>query len=305
MFQRFYLAGNPKAQGQQQQGQQQPGRQQEQPGRQQQQPYRQQEQAYRNAGNIFNGFDVEFLQEAFNVDRETAEKLQGQRDQRGHIVRVQQDLQIIRPPQSRQEQEQEQRGRGNGFEETICSLKLKENIDNPSLVDFANPQAGKISHLNNHKFPILRHLQLSVARGELQRNAIQSPQWMLNAHNLVYVTHGSLRVQIVNNQGESVFNDQLRKGQVVVIPQNFAVIKRANEKGARWISFRTNDNAITENLSGRVSAIRSLPVDVVANAYQVSREDAQKLKYNQQQTALFSPSSSRGQGWTGLLDLLI
>ncbi|KAJ9543530.1 hypothetical protein OSB04_023237 [Centaurea solstitialis] len=280
---RFYLAGNPQAQSQQQQGQWQPMRQQ------------QQGQSHRNAGNIFNGFDVEFLQEAFNVDRETAEKLQGQRDQRGHIVRVQQGLQIIRPPQSRQEQEQEQRGYGNGVDETICSLKLKENIDNPSHVDFANPQAGRISNLNNFKFPILRHLQLSAARGELHRNAIQSPQYMLNAHNLVYVTHGSLRVQIVNNQGESVFNDQLRRGQVVVIPQNFAVIKRANEEGARWISFRTNDNAITENLSGRVSAIRSLPVDVVANAYQVSREDAQKLKYNQRQTALFSPSSSRGQ----------
>ncbi|KAJ9543532.1 hypothetical protein OSB04_023239 [Centaurea solstitialis] len=282
---RFYLAGNPQAQSQQQQGQWQPMRQQ------------QQGQSHRNAGNIFNGFDVEFLQEAFNVDRETAEKLQGQRDQRGHIVRVQQGLQIIRPPQSRQEQEQEQRGYGNGVDETICSLKLKENIDNPSHIDFANPQAGRISNLNNFKFPILRHLQLSVARGELHRNAIQPPQYMLNAHSLLYVTHGSLRVQIVNNQGESVFNDQLRRGQVVVIPQNFAVIKKANEEKARWISFRTNDNAIIQNLAGRVSAIRSLPVDVVSNAYQVSREDAQKLKYNQQQTTLFSPSSSRGQGW--------
>ncbi|KAI3668022.1 hypothetical protein L6452_43094 [Arctium lappa] len=283
---RFFLAGNPQAQSQQQQ-----------PGRQQQQPGRHQEQPYGNAGNIFNGFDVEFLVEAFNVDRETAEKLQGQRDQRGHIVRVQQELQIIRPPQSRQEEEREQRGRDNGFEETICSLKLKENIDNPSHVDFVNPQAGRISNLNNDKFPILRRLQLSAARGELYPNAIQSPRWMLNAHNLLYVTHGSMRVQIVNNQGESVFNDELRKGQVVVIPQNFASIKRASQEGARWISFRTNDDAITENLAGRVSAIRSLPVDVVANAYQVSREDAQKLKYNQHQTALFSPSSSKGQGW--------
>ncbi|KAI3668021.1 hypothetical protein L6452_43093 [Arctium lappa] len=281
---RFFLAGNPQAQSQQQQ-----------PGRQQQQPGRHQEQPYGNAGNIFNGFDVEFLVEAFNVDRETAEKLQGQRDQRGHIVRVQQELQIIRPPQSRQEEEREQRGRDNGFEETICSLKLKENIDNPSHVDFVNPQAGRISNLNNDKFPILRRLQLSAARGELYPNAIQSPRWMLNAHNLLYVTHGSMRVQIVNNQGESVFNDELRKGQVVVIPQNFASIKRASQEGARWISFRTNDDAITENLAGRVSAIRSLPVDVVANAYQVSREDAQKLKNNQRQTSLFSQALQKAK----------
>ncbi|KAJ9543527.1 hypothetical protein OSB04_023234 [Centaurea solstitialis] len=280
---RFYLAGNPHAHSEQQQGQ-------SQQCHLHPEPY---------SGNIFNGFDVEFLQEAFNVDRETAEKLQGQRDQRGHIVRVEQDLQIIRPTHSREEQEQEQeqeRGRENGFEETVCSLKLKENIDNPAHIDFVNKQAGRISNLNNYKFPILRHLQLSVAKSELYRNAIQSPQWMLNAHNIVYVTHGNMRVQIVNNKGESVFNDELREGQVVVIPQNFAVIKKAGEQGARWVSFRTNDNAITENLVGRVSAIRSLPVDVVANAYQVSREDAQKLKYNQQQTSLFSASSSKGQG---------
>lgn len=284
---RFFLAGNPQAQSQQQQGQ------------------RQQDQRYRNAGNIFSGFDVEFLEEAFNVDRQTAEKLQGPTDQRGHIVNVEQELRIIRPRQTRQEQEQEQQGgrrqgrRGgwsNGFEETICSLKLRENIDNPTHADFVNPEAGRIANLNSFKFPILRQLQLSAERGELHRNAIQSPHWTLNAHNLLYLTDGTLRVQIVNNAGESVFDDELREGQVVVIPQNFAVIKRAGEQGARWISFKTNDNAMIANLAGRVSAIRSMPVDVVANAYQLSRDDAQRLKFSQQESQLLSPSFSRSQG---------
>ncbi|CAH1417787.1 unnamed protein product [Lactuca virosa] len=290
---RFFLAGNPQGQSEQQQGQRQPRRQQGQS---------QQEQPYRNAGNIFNGFDVEFLAEAFNVDRETAEKLQGQRDQRGHIVNVEQDLQIIRPPQTRQQQEREQQGgrqggRSNGFEETICSLKLSENIDNPTHADFVNPQAGRISNLNSFKFPVLRQLQLSAERGELHPNAIQAPHWTLNAHSLVYITDGTLRIQIVNNAGESVFDDELREGQVVVIPQNFAVIKRAGQQGSRWISFKTNDNAMIANLAGRVSAIRSMPVDVVANAYQLSRNDAQKLKFSQQESLLLSPSSySRSQG---------
>ncbi|KAL4588059.1 hypothetical protein LXL04_000937 [Taraxacum kok-saghyz] len=298
---RFFLAGNPQAQSQQQQGQRQPRRQQ---GR---------EQPYLNAGNIFNGFDAEFLVEAFNVERETIEKLQGQRDQRGHIVNVEQGLQIIRPPQSRQEQEQEQhqggrqserqgrrqggRGQGsNGFEETICSMKLRENIDNPTHANFVNPQAGRIANLNSFKFPILRQLQLSAERGQLHPNAIQAPRWTINAHSLVYVTDGSMRVQIVNNAGESVFDDELREGQVVVVPQNFPVIKRAGEQGARWISFKTNDNAMISNLAGRVSAIRSMPVDVVANSYQLSRNDAQKLKFSQQESLLFTPNFSRSQG---------
>ncbi|KAI3676461.1 hypothetical protein L1987_86070 [Smallanthus sonchifolius] len=309
---RFFLAGNPQAQSQQhQQGRPQIQRQQQQgrPRRQGQWQGRQ----FQNSGNIFNGFDAEFIAEAFNVDRDTAEKLQGQRDQRGHIVKAQQGLQIILPQQTRQHQQsrrgssgpfdprqqhQGRRGSGgwsNGFEETICSLKLKENIENPSHADFVNPQAGKISNLNSFKFPILKHLQLSAERGELQRNAIQSPHWTINAHNLLYVTEGNLRVQIVNNEGNSVFDNELWAGQVVVIPQNFAVIKRAGEQGAKWVSFKTNDNAMIANLVGRVSAISSLPVDVVANSYQLSREDAQRLKFSQRETVLFNPNY-RSQG---------
>ncbi|KAJ0700705.1 putative 11-S seed storage protein, plant [Helianthus annuus] len=309
---RFFLAGNPQAQAQSQQQQQRQPRQQS-PQRQRQ---RQRQGQGQNAGNIFNGFTPELIAQSFNVDQETAQKLQGQNDQRGHIVNVGQDLQIVRPPQDRrsprqqqeqrrsprqqQEQQQGRRGPGggwsNGVEETICSMKFKVNIDNPSQADFVNPQAGSIANLNSFKFPILEHLRLSVERGELRPNAIQSPHWTINAHNLLYVTEGALRVQIVDNQGNSVFDNELREGQVVVIPQNFAVIKRANEQGSRWVSFKTNDNAMIANLAGRVSAISSMPVDVVANAYQLSREEAQQLKFSQRETVLFAPSFSRGQG---------
>nr|GEW86289.1 11S globulin seed storage protein G3-like [Tanacetum cinerariifolium] len=309
---RFFLAGNPGAQSQQQQGRQsQPWRQQgqgrqDQPRRQHEQGQgRRQSQPHRETGNIFNGFDVEFIAEAFNVDTQIADKLQGQNDQRGHIVNVGQNVQIIRPQQSQQQQQQQRqpqrqskRGGGhglNGLEETICSVKLKENIENPSHADFVNPQAGQISNLNSFKFPILQQLQLSVERGELNQNAIQTPHWTINAHKLVYVTDGSMRIQIVNNEGNSVFDDELREGQVVVIPQNYAVIKRAGQQGCRWVAFKTNENAMISNLAGRVSAIRSMPVDVVANSYQMSIEDAQRLKFSQEQTVLLTPSSSQGR----------
>ena len=175
-------------------------------------------------------------------------------------------------------------------------MKLKENIENPAHADFVNPQAGQISNLNSFKFPILQQLQLSLERGELNENAIQTPHWTINAHNLLYVTDGSMRVQIVNNEGNSVFDNELREGQVVVIPQNYAVVKKAGQQGCRWVSFKTNDNAMISNLAGRVSAIRSMPVHVVANSYQMPIEDAQRLKFSQDQTVLLSPSfSSQGR----------
>ncbi|KVE34071.1 11-S seed storage protein, plant, partial [Cynara cardunculus var. scolymus] len=144
---RFYLAGNPQKEHQQQQS-----------------PWGSKGQSQEEgSGNIFQGFEVEILAKAFNVDRETAQMLQCQLDQRGHIVMVERGLQVIRPPMSIQEQ---QRGR-NGIDETICSLKIRENIDDASRADFYNPQAGSCTHLNSLKFPILKFLQLGAQRGVL------------------------------------------------------------------------------------------------------------------------------------------
>ncbi|KAJ9564965.1 hypothetical protein OSB04_000931 [Centaurea solstitialis] len=253
---RFFLAGNPK-QGQQQQQEE-------------------------GSANIFRGFDLEILSQAFNVDPQTAQKLQSPGDNRGHIIRVERGLQVIKPPVPFQQQE---RGNANGFEETVCSTKLTANIDNPSHVDIYNPQAGRCTHLNSQKLPSSKWFN-SAPREEFFTvlNAIVSPYWVMNAHSILQVTSGSMRMQIVNNKGESVFNEQIREGQLVVVPQNFAVVKQAGQEGCRWIAFRTNDNAMINTLAGHNSAIRAMPVDVIASAYQMPREQALNLKFNRKET---------------------
>ncbi|GMN75590.1 hypothetical protein TIFTF001_056550, partial [Ficus carica] len=55
----------------------------------------------------------------------------------------------------------------NGLEETFCSMRLKENIGDPSRADIFTPQAGRISTVNSFNLPILRHLRLSAERGVL------------------------------------------------------------------------------------------------------------------------------------------
>ncbi|KVH94293.1 11-S seed storage protein, conserved site-containing protein [Cynara cardunculus var. scolymus] len=242
---RFFLAGNPKEASQQQQQ-----------GRSWGRPSQKWQSPEESSADIFRGFDLQILSDAFNVDHETAQKLQSPGDNRGHIVTVQKGLQVIKPPVSRQEQE---RGNANGFEETICSAKLTSNIDDPSRADFYNPQAGRCTQLNSYKFPIL--------------------QW------------------VVNNQGQSVFNEQVREGQLVVVPQNFAVAKQAGQEGCKWISFRTNDNAMINTLAGHNSAIRAMPVDVIANSYQMSKEQASNLKFNRKETVMFNPRS-QSWGWS-------
>ncbi|XP_026379590.1 11S globulin subunit beta-like [Papaver somniferum] len=246
--------------------------------------------------NIFNGFNVETLAEAFGVSTETARKLQGQNDQRGNIVFVEGGLRAIRPQQGEDEEEREQRYRtANGVEETICSMRLKQNIANPTRADIYSEKGGRITTLNSQKLPILNFLQMSAERGVLYQNALHAPHWHSNAHSVIYVTRGSCRCQIVGNQGRQVFDGQLNQGQMLVVPQNFAVVKQAGNEGFEWVSFKTNDNAMAIPLVGKTSVLRAMPVDVLMNAYQISREEAQRLKYNRQEETMVLTPGSRSQ----------
>ncbi|XP_047950871.1 cocosin 1-like [Salvia hispanica] len=240
--------------------------------------------------NVFYPFDEELLAEIFNVDRETARKLKSEDDFRGQIVRADK-FNIVFPGQ---EEERESRRISNGFEETLCSAKLRLNLDEPSRADIYNPRGGRISTVNSHKLPILNSLRLSAEKGVLHRNAIIAPHWNVNAHSAIYITRGSGRFQVVGHNGRSVFDGEVREGQMIIVPQNFVVIKKASdEEGLEWISFKTNDNAIVSPLAGRLSALRAMPEEVLMNAYDITREEAKNLKYKRDESRIMSSTSSR------------
>lgn len=126
--------------------------------------------------NIFNGFGPEVIAQALKIDLKTAQQLQNQEDNRGNIVRVEGPFGVIRPPlrgQRPQEEEEEEEGRhgrhGNGLEETICSARSTDNLDDPSRADVYKPQLGYISTLNSYDLPILRFIRLSALRGSIRQ----------------------------------------------------------------------------------------------------------------------------------------
>nr|6B4S_A Chain A, 11S globulin [Bertholletia excelsa]6B4S_B Chain B, 11S globulin [Bertholletia excelsa] len=242
------------------------------------------------ADNVFKGFNMEALADVlgFGMDTETARKVRGEDDQRGHIVRVEQGLKVIRPPRIREELEQQEGGGYNGLEETICSATFIQNIDNPAEADFYNPRAGRLTTVNSLKVPILTFLQLSAMKGVLYENAMMAPLWRLNANSVVYAVRGEARVQIVDHRGETVFDDNLREGQMVVVPQNFVVVKQAGSRGFEWVVFNTNDNALFSTAAGRTSPLRGIPVGVLANAYRLSQEEARRIKLNRDEAVLFN-----------------
>lgn len=130
----------------------------------------------------------------------------------------------------------------------------------------------------------------------LGQNSIIAPKWNLNAHSVIYVTRGSGRVQIVGNYGRPVFNGELRQDQLLIVPQNFAVVKQAGNQGFEWVSFKTNDNAMASPLAGRTSVFRGMPEEVLTNAYQISREEARRLKYNREEVVILGPRSRSRYG---------
>lgn len=140
--------------------------------------------ARESSKNIFDGFSVELLSEALGISSGVARQLQCQNDQRGEIVLVEHGLAFLKPYASVQEQQQEQvqpseyrqtqyqqkqfqGGHSNGLDETFCTMRVRQNIDNPNLADTYNPRAGRITYLNGQKFPILNLVQMSAVKVNL------------------------------------------------------------------------------------------------------------------------------------------
>ncbi|XP_076910549.1 uncharacterized protein LOC143568233 [Bidens hawaiensis] len=237
--------------------------------------------------NMFAGFDDEILHEIFDSEYDIVRQLKGLFDDRGLIV-LAENFHVLVP----EEQEQFSPNVDNDIEQTICSTQLSANIGKPAFADVYNPRGGRISSLNSHKLPVLESFQLSAEKGLLYKNAVLAPHYNLNAHSIIYITSGSSHLQIVGNDGTRVFDDVVKEGQLIVVPQDFAVIKKAGEEGCEWVAFKTNDNAITTQLAGRFSYIRSLPEDVLVNSYNISRQEAKSLKYNRMEGVVLSPHSA-------------
>ncbi|XP_058006469.1 legumin A-like [Hevea brasiliensis] len=73
----------------------------------------------------------------------------------------------------------------------------------------------------------------------------------MNGHSISYVTRGSARVQVVNEKGRSVFDGNVTKGQVLVVPQDYVAATCANSDRFEHIVLNTNGNAKINPVVGR------------------------------------------------------
>ncbi|XP_057450534.1 13S globulin basic chain-like [Lotus japonicus] len=233
--------------------------------------------------NVFSGLDTGLLEEVLNVNEDIVRKIQSE-DPRGQIVKVQGQFTSIsssHQPITTQERNKHQ----SGYHEA-CTFKCYVNIIDNSSYTLYNPRAGRLSTVNNFNLPILHLLKLSARHLVLYKNGIASPSWEMNGHRVMYVIRGHAKVQVVNSEGNSVFEGEVTKGQVLVIPQGFVATKQAGSEGFEAIEFVTNENSMFVSLVGMHSLLRSIPVDVLANAYRLNPNEVSALMFNQTQGPL-------------------
>ncbi|XP_054785183.1 legumin A-like [Prosopis cineraria] len=279
------------------------------------------QQQQRGSDNVVSAFDRALLAQALNTDEEIVGEIQQKNvKSEGGIIRVSgSGLHIFHPPsrtqrprkqkgeqedeelegeeqQQSKQQERGQEGRegesgsDNGLEETLCSLRLHQNIGPSASPDIHHPQAGSLKTVTSYDLRVLKLLKLSAEFGSIRRNALYVPHYNLNAHSIVYALEGRAEVQVVDSNGKLVYNQELRQGEVLTVPQNYAVAIRSESNQFSFVAFKTHDMAMMSTLAEQMQA---WPEEVVACVYRLRREQARQLKNNIPLHYLLPPQQSR------------
>ncbi|KAE8650659.1 11S globulin seed storage protein 2 [Cucumis sativus] len=246
--------------------------------------------------NIFNGFNKEFLEEAYNIPSDLARKMQEERSG-GLIVKCDEEMSFMTPeeeeeelsalPFSRREED------SNGLEETICTARVQHNMNTQREADVYSREAGRVNILNQLKLPILRFMGMSAEKGHLFPNAQYNLHWSMTDHRLAYVIEGEAEIEIANDYGNQVFKERVSRGSMFVIPQFYPSFARAGPRGFEWITFKTSNQPMKSTVAGYTSFFRALPLQLLEQSFQITAAEAQQLKQTRSQhTFLFPPSTS-------------
>lgn len=244
--------------------------------------------------NVFSGMASDLVSQTFGIDAELTAKVKGGNDSRGSMVIVKDGLDLLTPEMEEEEEEKEkekerrerEKGMVNGLEETICTMRLVHQLEEAADADKYNPKAGHLTGLNTPNLPVLEHLQLGVDLGVLYKDAIMVPHYNLNCHAIIYCTRGSAWIQVVADNGVQVFDGDLKKGQVLIVPQHYVVVKKGGPDGFQWVAIKTSDNPMINPLAGRLSLIRAMPLEVLMAAFGIDKDEAQGLKKREELTLL-------------------
>ncbi|KAL3515626.1 hypothetical protein ACH5RR_022528 [Cinchona calisaya] len=142
----------------------------------------------------------------------------------------------------------------------IVKLRNGQNLPNPSNISSAKivsynlenakpdlqvNNGGSLTTATAQNFPILDKIGLSAGLINLYNDSLLTPQFTVDSSNqLIYVTNGSGRVQIVGLNGQNVLDANAQKGQLFIVPKFFIAAKLAGEGGLKYINVVTSSKYV-------------------------------------------------------------
>ncbi|XP_065874690.1 prunin 1 Pru du 6.0101-like [Euphorbia lathyris] len=236
--------------------------------------------------NILSGFSSEFITKAFNINNELATKLRNNMDHRG---RIDGGFYLSSSPTTQPCQKQDQQERNypyNVKDEFLCNINMRiAKLSDPSSADLFIPQVGHLTTVDVHQLPILKSSQLSASYNLLLEDVMRLPHWE-NSSSIIYVIKGEGQIQVVDDNGNNVFDDIIKEGQLLLVPKYYVFAEQAKCEMFEYVTFKTTANPITSDLSGRNSVINCLPLEVLTNTFSINKEEAQNLKFGRKETSL-------------------
>ncbi|CAK9144943.1 unnamed protein product [Ilex paraguariensis] len=170
---------------------------------------------------ILRGLSTEFVSRAYNINEEEAHLLVN--SQTGVlIVKLEEGINMPQP----------------------CKDNTKEglvaNIDE-AVPDVAVKNDGLLSLITSENFPVLGQIGLSASLAKLEANAMLAPMYTADSSvQMVYVSSGSGRVQMVGFNGQNALDTKVQAGKLFVVPKFVTVSVIAEGEGMECFSILTS-----------------------------------------------------------------
>ncbi|WCJ38331.1 11S globulin seed storage protein 1 [Euphorbia peplus] len=240
--------------------------------------------------NLLGGFGLEYLSEAFNVDSDLARKLQN-KDLRGNIIYLTPGgIDLSNVPIIQSCPRKDQQGKKRVVDESFCNAydtRVEKLHDPLMVVDIGLLEKinGIFTTIDSQEFPILQSTQYSVSYTLLLKDVIRLPHWE-NSDRIILVVKGEGWIQVVDNNGTNVFDNIVKEGQFLTVPKFLVMTEKSKTEFFEYVIFMTNANPISFDIAGRNSVVHGLPLEVLTNAFNITEEEALKVKFARKETSL-------------------
>ncbi|KAL0335215.1 UNVERIFIED_CONTAM: 13S globulin seed storage protein 1 [Sesamum radiatum] len=146
-----------------------------------------------------------------------------------------------------------------------------------------NGTSSGVNHaeLTAKNFLSLDKIGLSASLVRLEPNSVLDPYYSTDgSHQIIYVTKGSGRIQIMGLNGTRVLDASVQEDQAFVVPKFFAIAQLAGEHGMEYFSVSTSPRPILGHLAGNESAWKALSSPVLQATLNVPPEFVKLFKSN-------------------------